>query len=88
MKLKEVERFCILNFIVIEPGLINLKPILSEEELLKYQDEFGEESFSAELARGNIRNSKINRFSRRRKNLVKTINRLSLKFVKKDQLKD
>ena len=49
MKLKEVERVLYFeNFIVIEPGLTGLKKkqLLSEEELTKYQDEYGEESFS------------------------------------------
>ncbi len=50
MKLKEVERVLYFeNFIVIEPGLTGLKKnqLLGEEELVKYQDEFGEESFTA-----------------------------------------
>ncbi len=50
MKLKEVERVLYFeNFIVIEPGLTNLKKnqLLSEEELIKYQDDYGEEAFTA-----------------------------------------
>jgi DNA-directed RNA polymerase subunit beta' len=50
MKLKEVERVLYFeNFIVTEPGLTGLakNQLLNEEELAKYQDEFGEESFSA-----------------------------------------
>ena len=50
MKLKEVERVLYFeNFIVIEPGLTGLKKnqLLSEEELIKYQDEFGDEAFTA-----------------------------------------
>ena len=50
MKLKEVERVLYFeNFIVIEPGLTGLKKnqLLGEEELIKYQDEFGDESFTA-----------------------------------------
>ena len=50
MKLKEVERVLYFeNFIVIEPGLTGLKKnqLLGEEELIKYQDQYGEESFSA-----------------------------------------
>ncbi len=50
MKLKEVERVLYFeNFIVIEPGLTSLKKnqLLGEEELIKYQDEYGEESFTA-----------------------------------------
>ncbi len=50
MKLKDVERVLYFeNFIVIEPGLTGLKKnqLLGEDELIKYQDEFGEESFTA-----------------------------------------
>ncbi len=50
MKLKEVERVLYFeNFIVIEPGLTELKKnqLLNEEELVKYQNEFGDESFEA-----------------------------------------
>ena len=50
MKLKDVERVLYFeSFIVIEPGLTSLKKnqLLNEEELAKYQDEFGEEGFSA-----------------------------------------
>ena len=50
MKLKEVERVLYFeNFIVTEPGLTGLKKnqLLDEEELTKYQDEYGEESFTA-----------------------------------------
>ena len=50
MKLKEVERILYFeSFIVIEPGLTGLKKnqLLSEEELTKYQDDYGEESFTA-----------------------------------------
>ena len=50
MKLKEVERVLYFeNFIVIEPGLTGLKKnqLLGEEELIKYQDQYGEEAFTA-----------------------------------------
>mgnify|MGYP001307556134 FL=1 len=50
MKLKDVERVLYFeSFIVIEPGLTGLKKsqLLGEEELIKYQDEYGEESFNA-----------------------------------------
>jgi len=50
MKLKEVERVLYFeSFIVIEPGLTGLKKnqLLNEEELAKYQDDYGEESFTA-----------------------------------------
>ena len=50
MKLKEVERVLYFeNFIVTEPGLTGLKQnqLLTEEDLAKYQSEFGEENFTA-----------------------------------------
>ena len=50
MKLKDVERVLYFeSFIVIEPGLtgLNKSQLLGEEELIKYQDEYGEESFTA-----------------------------------------
>jgi len=50
MKLKEVERVLYFeSFIVIEPGLTSLKKnqLLNEDELTKFQEEFGEESFTA-----------------------------------------
>ncbi len=50
MKLKEIERVLYFeNFIVIEPGLTSLQKnqLLNEEELAKYQDEYGEEAFTA-----------------------------------------
>ena len=50
MKLKEVERVLYFeSFIVIEPGLTGLKKnqLLGEEELIKYQDDYGEEAFTA-----------------------------------------
>ncbi len=50
MKLKDVERVLYFeNFIVIEPGLTDLKKnqLMNEEELIKYQDRYGEEAFTA-----------------------------------------
>ncbi len=50
MKLKEVERVLYFeSFIVIEPGLTDLKKnqLLNEDELAKYQEEHGEDAFSA-----------------------------------------
>jgi DNA-directed RNA polymerase subunit beta' len=50
MKLKEVERVLYFeNFIVIEPGLTGLKKnqLLGEEELIKYQDDYGEEALKS-----------------------------------------
>jgi DNA-directed RNA polymerase subunit beta' len=50
MTLKELERVLYFeSFVVIEPGLTPLKvnQLISEDELIHYQDEFGEESFTA-----------------------------------------
>ena len=50
MKLKKLKEYLYFeNFIVIEPGLTSLKKnqLLNEDELIKYQDEYGEESFTA-----------------------------------------
>ena len=58
MKLKEVERVLYFeSFIVIEPGLTSLKKgqLLNEEELTKYQEEFGEDSFSAGIGAEAVR---------------------------------
>ncbi len=58
MKLKEVEKVLYFeSFIVIEPGLTKLKKgqLLSEEELVKAQDEFGEDSFNAGIGAEAVR---------------------------------
>ncbi|MFL2878088.1 MAG: DNA-directed RNA polymerase subunit beta' [Candidatus Pelagibacter sp.] len=50
MKLKDVERVLYFeSFIVVEPGLTDLKKnqLLNEDELAKYQEEHGEDAFSA-----------------------------------------
>ncbi len=52
MTLKELERILYFeNYIVIEPGLTALKErqLLSEEEYLDAQDEFGDENFTAKI---------------------------------------
>ena len=50
LELKEVEKILYFeNFIVTEPGLTTIKKnqLLTEDELLHYQREFGEVSFIA-----------------------------------------
>lgn len=50
--LKDLERVLYFeNYIVIDPGLTSLKPLqlLSEEEYMDAQDEFGEENFRAAI---------------------------------------
>ena len=63
MKLKEVEKVLYFeSFIVIEPGLTTLKKgqLLSEEALLKAQDEFGEDAFTAGIGAEAVREILIN----------------------------
>ncbi len=63
MKLKEVEKVLYFeSFIVIEPGLTKLKPrqLLNEEELIKAQDEFGEDAFTAGIGAEAVREILIN----------------------------
>src|ERR1044072_1362068 len=52
MTLKDLERVLYFeNYIVLEPGLPPLKPLqlLSEEDYLKAQEDFGEDSFTAAI---------------------------------------
>ncbi len=58
MTLKDLERVLYFeNYIVVEPGLTPLKEkqLLSEEEFLKAQEEFGEDSFTAGIGAEAIR---------------------------------
>ena len=63
MKLKEVEKVLYFeSFIIIEPGLTTLKKgqLISEEELIKAQDEFGEDAFSAGIGAEAVREILLN----------------------------
>ena len=58
MTLKDLERVLYFeNYIVLEPGLTTLKPLqlLPEEDYLKAQDDFGEDSFTASIGAEAIR---------------------------------
>ncbi len=58
MTLKEIERVLYFeNYIVLEPGLTPLKPrqLLTEEEYLAYQDEYGEDAFTASIGAEAVR---------------------------------
>src|SRR4029079_12727075 len=58
MTLKDLERVLYFeNYVVTEPGLTSLKErqLLSEDEYLKAQDEFGEDSFTAKIGAEAIR---------------------------------
>ncbi len=63
MKLKEVEKVLYFeNFIVIEPGLTELKKgqLLTEEEYLKQQEKYGEDGFTAGIGAEAVREILIN----------------------------
>ncbi len=91
MKLKEVERVLYFeNFIVIEPGLTNLKKnqLLSEEELIKYQDEYGEEAFTAGIgAEAILEILKSINLAEEREKLVKTIKETKSKVAEERSIK-
>ncbi len=58
MTLKDLERILYFeNYVVIEPGLTSLKErqLLTEDEYIKAQDEFGEDSFTAKIGAEAIR---------------------------------
>jgi len=63
MKLKEVEKVLYFeNFMVIEPGLTKLKKrqLLSEDEYIKAQEEYGEDAFTAGIGADAIREILVN----------------------------
>ena len=63
MKLKEVEKVLYFeSFIVIEPGLTSLKKgqLLTEDALLKAQEEFGEDAFPAGIGAEAVREILVN----------------------------
>ncbi len=91
MKLKEVERVLYFeNFIVIEPGLTGLKKnqLLGEEELIKYQDEYGEESFTAGIgAEAILEILKSINLEEERNSLIKTIKETKSKVSEERSIK-
>ncbi len=91
MKLKEVERVLYFeNFIVIEPGLTGLKKnqLLSEDELVKYQNEYGDESFTAGIgAEAILEILKNIDLEKEREILVKNINETKSKVSEERSIK-
>ncbi len=91
MKLKEVERVLYFeNFIVIEPGLTGLKKnqLLSEDELIKYQNEHGDESFTAGIgAEAILEILKNINLEQEREILVKNINETKSKVSEERSIK-
>jgi len=91
MKLKEVERVLYFeSFIVIEPGLTGLKKnqLLTEEELAKYQEEYGEESFTVGIgAEAILEILKSINLEEERKTLVKIIQETKSKVNEERSIK-
>ena len=91
MKLKEVERVLYFeNFIVIEPGLTGLNKfqLLNEEELIKYQDDYGVESFTAGIgAEAILEILKSINLEEERAFLIKTINETKSKVAEERSIK-
>ena len=76
MKLKEVERVLYFeNFIVTEPGLTKLKykQLLTEEEYVKAQEEYGEDSFEAAIGAEAVRDLLIKLDLEKEKEHLRTI---------------
>ncbi len=91
MKLKEVERVLYFeNFIVIEPGLTGLKKnqLLNEDELAKYQNEYGDESFTVGIgAEAVLEILKSLNLEEEKKTLIKTINETKSKVAEERSIK-
>ena len=91
MKLKEVERVLYFeSFIVIEPGLTSLKKnqLLNEEELAKYQEEYGDESFTAGIgAEAILEILKSINLEEERKLLIQTIKETKSKVAEERSIK-
>ena len=76
MKLKDVEKVLYFeSFMVIEPGLTKLKKnqLLSEEEYLKAQEEYGEDAFEAGIGAEAIRKELVNLDLNAERNKLKSI---------------
>ena len=91
MKLKDVERVLYFeNFIVVEPGLTNLKKnqLLSEEEMIKYQDEYGDEAFTAGIgAEAILEILKSINLEEEKQRLIKSINETKSKVAEERSIK-
>ncbi len=63
MPLKDIERVLYFeHYIVTEPGLTPLKlyQLLSEDDYMRYQEEFGDDSFTAEIGAEAVRGMLMN----------------------------
>ena len=88
MKLKEVEKVLYFeSFIVIEPGLTELKKgqLLTEDEFSKAQEKYGEDGFTAGIGAEAVREILINiDLKKEREKLTVSLKRLNQKLLKKE----
>src|ERR1700712_2109495 len=91
MPLKDIERVLYFEYyIVTEPGLTPLKQhsLLSEDEYMRFQDEFGDDSFTAEIGaeavQGLLKGLDLNKEADKlREELVTTTSEMKLKKASK-----
>src|SRR5712672_2072540 len=91
MALKDIERVLYFeHYIVTEPGLTPLKQhsLLSEDEYMRFQDEFGDDSFTAEIGaeavQGLLKGLDLNKEADKlREELVTTTSEMKLKKASK-----
>src|SRR6266403_5972178 len=91
MALKDIERVLYFeHYIVTEPGLTPLKQhsLLSEDEYMRFQDEFGDDSFTAEIGaeavQGLLKALDLNKEADKlREELVTTTSEMKLKKASK-----
>ena len=91
MKLKEVEKVLYFeSFIVVEPGLTTLKKgqLISEEALLKAQEEFGEDAFTAGIGAEAVREILVNLdLKKEQKKLRESLNEIKSKVTEERTIK-
>ena len=90
MKLKEVEKVLYFeSFIVVEPGLTTLKKgqLISEEALLKAQEEFGEDAFTAGIGAEAVREILVNLDLKKQKKLRESLADIKSKVTEERTIK-
>ena len=91
MKLKEVEKILYFeSFIVIEPGLTELKKgqLLTEDEFIKAQEKYGEDGFTAGIGAEAVREILLNiDLEKERKKLREALKEIKSKVTEERTLK-
>ena len=88
MKLKVEKVLYFESFIVVEPGLTTLKNSIDiEEALLKAQEKFGEDAFTAGIGAEAVRNSRKLRFKKRTENSRESLAEIKSKVTEERTIK-